>query len=110
VRQPKAGAITRSVLWPRLEKFLREYADIKVELITDYKLSDIVAKRYDAGVRFGEHVAKDMIAVRIGPEVSFAIARAPSYFAGCSLPMIPQDLLEHTCINLRLPTYGGLYA
>ncbi|PWC38792.1 LysR family transcriptional regulator [Azospirillum sp. TSO22-1] len=98
------------LLWPKLQIFLRAYPDIKVELINDYGLSDIVAERYDAGVRFGEQVAKDMISVRIGPDVRFAVVGAPSYFAGHPPPETPQDLIGHTCITLRLPTHGGIYA
>jgi DNA-binding transcriptional LysR family regulator len=99
-----------TILWPKLAKFLRKYPDVKVEIITDYGLTDIVAQRYDAGVRLGGQVAKDMIAVRIGPDMRMAVAGAPSYFANHSPPKKPQDLTGHNCINLRLPTYGGLYA
>ncbi len=99
-----------SVLWPALVKFLPRYPDIKVEISIDHALIDIVAQRYDAGVRSGEQVAKDMIAVRIGPDMRMAVVGAPSYFAEQSLPKKPQDLTDHNCINLRLPTYGGLYA
>src|SRR5712692_8651612 len=99
-----------TVLWPRLAKLLRKYPDIKVEITIDYGLTDIVAQRYDAGVRLGEQVAKDMIAVRIGPDMRMAVVGAPSYFAKRSPPKKPQDLTDHNCINLRLPTYGGLYA
>ncbi len=99
-----------SLLWPKLEAFLRDYPDIKVELANDYGLSDIVAERYDAGVRFGEQVAKDMIAVRIGPDVRFAVVGAPSYFDRYPSPEVPQDLVGHRCVTLRLPTHGGIYA
>ncbi len=99
-----------SVLWPALTKFLPRYPDIKVEITIDHALTDIVAQRYDAGVRFGEQVAKDMIAVRIGPDMRMAVVGAPSYFAKRPPPKKPQDLTDHNCINLRLPTYGGLYA
>src|SRR5437016_2479185 len=99
-----------SVLSPALTKFLPQYPDIKVEITVDHSLIDIVAQRYDAGVRSGEQVAKDMIAVRIGPDMRMAVVGAPSYFAKRSLPKKPQDLTDHNCINLRLPTYGGLYA
>jgi len=99
-----------TILWPRLTTLLRQYPDIKVELIIDYGLADIVAQRFDAGVRSGEQVAKDMIAMRIGPDMRMAVVGAPSYFATRSPPKKPQDLIGHTCINLRLPTYGGLYA
>lgn len=100
----------KSVLWPKLAKFLSDYPDINVEITVDYGLTDIVAERYDAGVRWGEQVAKDMIAVRIGPDLRFAVVGAKAYFAKRSIPKTPQDLLGHNCINLRLPTYGGLYA
>jgi DNA-binding transcriptional LysR family regulator len=99
-----------SVLWPALAKLLPDYPDIHVEVIVDYGLTNIVAERYDAGVRLGEQVAKDMIAVRIGPDFPMAIVGAPSYFERRSKPIKPQDLTGHACINLRLPTYGGLYA
>ncbi|CAO3442487.1 LysR family transcriptional regulator [Azospirillum largimobile] len=98
------------LLWPKLQPFLRAYPDIKVELINDYGLSDIVAERYDAGVRLGEQVAKDMISARIGPDIRFAVVGAPSYFAGHPVPGTPQDLIGHTCVTLRLPTHGGIYA
>src|SRR6266566_2357819 len=99
-----------TILFPKLAKFLPEYPDIKIEIIIDYGLTDIVAQRYDAGVRAGEQVAKDMIAVRIGPDIRMAVVGAPSYFAKRSPPKKPKDLNDHSCINLRLPTYGGLYA
>jgi len=99
-----------AILWPALAKLLPRYPYIKVELIVDYGLTDIVAERYDAGVRIGEQVAKDMIAVRIGPDFRMAVVGAPSYFAGRPKPKHPQDLTAHDCINIRLPTYGGIYA
>ena len=99
-----------TILWPKLAKFLRRYPDIKVEIIVDYGLVDIVAERFDAGVRSGEQVAKDMIAVRVGPDMRSAVIGAPSYFEGRSEPTRPQELISHNCINLRLPTRGGLYA
>jgi DNA-binding transcriptional LysR family regulator len=99
-----------AILLPKLAKLLREYPDIKVEIIIDYGLTDIVAQRYDAGVRSGEQVAKDMIAVRIGPDMRMAVVGAPSYFKGRSEPKKPQDLIDHNCIALRLPTHGGLYS
>ena len=100
----------RSVLWPALEKLLPDYPDIKVEIVIDYGLTDIVTERFDAGVRSGEMVAKDMVAVRIGPDMRSAVVGAPSYFAKRTRPRTPQDLPTHACINLRLPTHGGLYA
>ncbi len=99
-----------TILWPKLAKFLRQYPDIKVETIIDNGLTDIVAQRYDAGVRVGEQVAKDMIAVRIGPDIRMAVVGTPSYFRKRSEPKKPQDLIGHDCINLRLSTHGGLYA
>lgn len=100
----------REHLWPRLRDFLREYPEVTVELSVDYGLQDIVAEGYDAGVRMGEQVAKDMVAVRIGPDVRFVVVGAPSYFENRPIPATPRDLTDHSCINLRLPTYGGLYA
>jgi DNA-binding transcriptional LysR family regulator len=99
-----------TILWPALAKLLPDYPDIRVELIVDHGLTDIVAERYDAGVRLGEQVAKDMIAVRIGPDIRMAVVGAPSCFANRPRPKTPQDLTAHDCINLRLPTSGGLYA
>jgi len=99
-----------TILWPKLVKFLRQFPDIKVEIIIDNGLTDIVAQRFDAGVRAGEQVAKDMIAVRIGPDLRMAVVGAPAYFRKLSEPKKPQDLIGHDCINLRLSTHGGLYA
>ena len=99
-----------TILWPKLARFLRQYPDIKVETIIDNGLTDIVAQRYDAGVRAGEQVAKDMIAVRIGPDMRMAVVGTPSYFRNRSEPKKPQELIGHNCINLRLSTHGGLYA
>ena len=99
-----------AVLLPKLAPVLKEYPDIKVEMIVDYGLTDIVAQQYDAGVRSGEQVAKDMIAVRIGPDMRMAVVGAPSYLKKHRAPEKPQDLIGHSCINLRLLTHGGLYA
>jgi DNA-binding transcriptional LysR family regulator len=99
-----------AILLPKLAKLLRAYPDIKVEITVDYGLTDIVAQRYDAGVRSGEQVAKDMIAVRIGPDMRMAAVATPSYFKTKPEPKKPQDLIGHNCISLRLPTSGGLYA
>ena len=99
-----------AVLWPALEKLLPDYPDINVEIIVDYGLTDIVAERYDAGVRLGEQVAKDMIAVRVGPDMRMAVVGTPAYFTTRPKPLTPQDLTDHNCINLRLPTYGSVYA
>jgi DNA-binding transcriptional LysR family regulator len=102
--------VADTILWPKLAKLLGQYPDIKVEITIDYGLTDIVAQRYDAGVRSGEQVAKDMIAVRVGPDMRMAVVGAPSYFKSRSEPKTPQELIGHNCINLRLPTHGGLYA
>lgn len=99
-----------TLLWPKLVKFLPRYPDIKVEIIIDNGLTDIVAQRFDAGVRAGEQVAKDMIAAHIGPDLRTAVVGAPSYFRTHPEPKRPQDLIGHACINLRLSTHGGLYA
>src|SRR3712207_2266907 len=118
LREKPAGTVrvtadahaAEAVLWPALARLLPDYADIKVEIVIDYGLTDIVTERYDAGVRLGGIVAKDMIAVRIGPDMRMAVVGAPSYFTKRPQPRTPQDLTAHTCINLRLPTHGGLYA
>ena len=98
------------ILLPKLAKLLRAYPDIKVEIVIDYGLTDIVAQRFDAGVRSGEQMAKDMIAVRIAPDMRIAVVGAPSYFKRQLEPKRPQDLVNHNCIKLRLPTHGGVYA
>ena len=117
LREKPAGTIritstenaAEAVLWPALKTLLPDYPDIKVEIVIDYGLADLVAERYDAGVRFGEQVARDMIAVRIGPDIRMAVVGAPSYCARHPPPRVPQDLTHHHCINLRLPRHG-LYA
>jgi len=100
----------QAVLWPALARLLPAYPDITVEVVVDYGLTNIVAERYDAGVRLGEQVARDMIAVRIGPDMRMAVVGSPAYFARHPRPRTPQELTAHRCINLRLPTYGGIYA
>jgi DNA-binding transcriptional LysR family regulator len=97
-----------SILLPKLAALLPEYPDIKVEINTDYRMVDIVEQRFDAGVRLGESIAKDMIALRIGPDVRMAVVGTPAYFANRAMPKKPQDLTGHNCINVRLPTHGGL--
>lgn len=99
-----------TILWPSLTRFLRRYPDIAIELNIESGLTDIVAERFDAGVRLGEQVEKDMIAVPISPHMRMAVVGAPSYFAARPRPKMPRDLVDDDCINLRLPTYGGLYA
>lgn len=97
------------MLWPKLSKVLHDYPDVKVEFVTDYGLTDIVAERYDIGVRLGDTLAKDMIAARIAPDLRMVIVGAPAYLKR-HRPKTPQDLTAHRCINLRLPTRGGVYA
>lgn len=118
LREKPAGAVrittseyaAQAILWPVLSRLLPDYPDVRVEISIDLSLTDIVANRYDAGVRLGEQVAKDMIAVRIGPDMRMAVVGAPAYFERRPKPLRPQDLMDHNCINLRLPTYGGIYA
>ncbi|KGE76958.1 LysR family transcriptional regulator [Halomonas sp. ND22Bw] len=99
-----------SVIWPKLSPVLKDYPDLKVEVVTDYSLTDIVAEKFDAGVRLGEQVSEGMIAVRIGPDFRMLVVGSPGYFEGRTIPQAPQELTDHDCINLRLPTHGGLYA
>lgn len=99
----------QTVLWPVIDKFLNDYPDVQVEVNADYSLTDIVAGRFDAGVRLGEQLAKDMIAVRIGPQLRMAVIAAPSYFAAHGQPKTPHDLTRHKCINLRMWSSGALY-
>ena len=119
LREKPAGTIritateyaAEAILMPALGKILPLYPDISVEVLIDYGLTNIVAAQYDAGIRPGELVAKDMIAVRVGPDLRMAVVGAPSYFATRKKPRTPQDLTQHNCINLLLPTHGGsLYA
>ncbi|KZS49580.1 MULTISPECIES: LysR family transcriptional regulator [Rhizobium] len=98
---------TTSILWPAIERLLPEYPDIKFEITVDGALTDIVAERYDAGIRLGEQLNGDMIAVRIGPEMRMVVVGSPDYFTRHPKPSTPQDLTAHDCINIRLPTYGG---
>jgi len=118
LREKPAGSIritameyaTDTILLPKLARFLRNYPDIKVEIVIDYGLTDIVAQGFDAGVRSGEQVASGMIAVRIAPDMRMAVVGSPSYFKDRPEPKKPPDLIGHNCIGLRLPTHGGLYA
>jgi DNA-binding transcriptional LysR family regulator len=108
VRISAIDYVANSILWPKLVPLLRAYPDIKVEIGIDYGLVNIVAERYDAGVRRGDHVEKDMVAVRIGPPMRMAVVGSPSYFEARPEPKTPDDLVDHACVNLRLPTRGGL--
>jgi DNA-binding transcriptional LysR family regulator len=118
LREKPAGTIrittsehaANTVLWPALEKLLPRYPDIHVEMSITSGFTDIVAERFDAGVRLGEAVAKDMVAVRIGPDLRMAVVGSPAYFKKRPIPRTPQDLSEHQCINLRFLSSGGLYA
>lgn len=110
IRITAAEHAAQTVLWPSLERFLPQYPNIKVEVTVDYGLRDIVSDRYDAGIRLGEQVAKDMIATRIGPDMRMAVVCTPSYIEGKPHPITPHDLQQHNCINLRLPTLGSIYA
>jgi DNA-binding transcriptional LysR family regulator len=99
-----------TILWPKLATLLQDYPELRIEISISYGLIDIVAERYDAGVRLGDQVAKDMIAVRIAPDMRMVVVGAPRYFTSRAKPVIPQDLTVHNCANLRLPTHAGLYA
>ncbi|MCF3191772.1 LysR family transcriptional regulator [Pseudomonas bubulae] len=99
-----------AVLQPVLARLLPDHPDLSIEIIVDYGLTDIVAEGFDAGVRLGEQVAKDMIAMRIGPEMRMAVVGSPAYFSRYPKPVIPADLVAHNCITLRMPTHGGLFA
>jgi DNA-binding transcriptional LysR family regulator len=115
LRQKPAGTIritatehaADAIVLPALAKILPDHPDIKVEIVIDYGLTNIITEQYDAGIRPGELVAKDMIAVRVGPDLRMAVVGAPSYFVDRKRPRTPQDLTQHSCINLRLPTHGG---
>lgn len=109
IRLTSGEHAARSLVWPKLKPFLREYPEIHVELMVDNGFVDIVEGRFDAGIRLGESVNKDKVAVRIGPDIRMAIVAAPSYFADHPAPETPHDLQDHRCINMRLPTVGGLY-
>jgi DNA-binding transcriptional LysR family regulator len=110
IRISAAEHAANSVLWPKLAAFLPQYPDVNVEITLEYGMIDIVAGRYDAGVRLGDQVAKDMIAVRIAPDLGMAVVGTPAYFVGRAVPESPHELIHHNCINLRLSTHGGLYA
>lgn len=110
VRVSAGEHAAETIVWPALERLLPAYPDVTAEVVVDNGLTNIVAERLDAGVRLGEQVEKDMVAVRIGPDLRMAAVAAPSYFERRPKPRTPDDLTGHACINLRLPTRGGLYA
>lgn len=117
LRDKPAGSIritsvehaTKTILYPALRKLLPDFPDIKVEIVSDYGLVDIVADRFEAGVRLGEDVDKDMIAVRIAPDLQNAIVGSPAYLERNPPPLVPQDLVRHQCINLRISAVRGFY-
>jgi DNA-binding transcriptional LysR family regulator len=108
VRITTTDYAANNYVWPRLQPLLRQYPELKIELVNDYGLSDIVADRYDIGVRLGDQVAKDMIAVRIAPDMTIAIVGSPNYLKSKPVVKAPRDLTLHNCINLRLPTMNSL--
>ncbi|MET3552948.1 LysR family transcriptional regulator [Burkholderia sp. 567] len=99
-----------TIIWPKLRRVLPDYPDIRVELSVDYGLANVVEERYDIGVRYGDQVAKDMIAVRISPDIRMTMVASPAYLDGRKPPKTPQDLLDHDCVTLRLATAKGIYA
>lgn len=98
-----------TILWPKLSQLLPDYPELEVEIVTESRFSDIVSDKFDAGVRLGESIDQDMIAVRIGPDQRLALVGTPEYFARAGRPLHPRDLVGHACINLRLETRGNLY-
>ncbi|CTP92809.1 putative transcriptional regulator [Xanthomonas translucens pv. poae] len=108
IRITTAGHAADAYVWPKLAQVLPHYPDLKVELTVDYGLADIVAQRYDIGIRLGDQIAKDMIAVPISPPQRMAVVAVPDYFVHRTAPLAPAELAQHNCIGLRLPTHGGL--
>lgn len=109
IRLTTAEHAAGTLLWPALDRFLPKYPDIQVDVVIDYSLTDIAAGQYDAGIRLGEHVDKDMIAIPIGPDLRMAVVGTPACFEDRDRPQTPQDLTAHRCINMRLLSYGGMY-
>lgn len=110
VRITSSRHAAETILWPAVARMLRDYPDVSVEISIDGQLTDIIAERFDAGIRLGEQVEKDMIAVPIGPELRMAVVASPAYLAAHGRPGTPHDLTAHACINIRMPSRGGLYA
>lgn len=108
IRITAAEHAANAVLWPKLSAILADYPDVKVDINVDYGMTNIVKQRFDAGVRLGDQVEKDMVAVRIGPDFRMAVVASPAYLAARSRPLTPHDLQQHSCLNLRLPTHGNL--
>ncbi|MBB4100764.1 DNA-binding transcriptional LysR family regulator [Sphingomonas kyeonggiensis] len=109
IRLTTVDHAAETILWPALAKFLAEYPDIQIDLVVDNTLQDIVSQRFDAGIRMGERVARDMIAIRIGPEIRMAAVATPAYFKQHPKPRRPEDLAAHRCINMRFATLGNVY-
>jgi DNA-binding transcriptional LysR family regulator len=110
IRITSSRHAAETILMPAVKRLMTDYPDVNVEISIDQRFVDLVAERYDAGVRLGESIEKDMIAVRIGPELRMTVAGSPGYFERNPKPNTPHELTQHNCINLRLPTLGGLYA
>lgn len=110
IRITATDDIIAYVLRPKIEQFLKKYPDVKIEINADLKLVDIVAERFDAGIRLGEQVTKEMTSVPLTPDIRFVVVGTKSYFRKNPKPKVPHDLLKHQCITMRLPTYGGIYA
>ena len=109
IRITAIDLVADQILWPRLWPLLKEYPELRIEIATDYRLVDVVSERFDVGVRLGDQVAQDMVAVRIGPDTRTAIAASPAYLAAQGVPQLIEDLADHQCITLRLSS-GALYA
>lgn len=109
VRITSGDHVLRTVLLPRLLPLMHQYPDVNIEFDINYGLRDIVADRFDAGVRLGESIDKDMVALPIGPKLRMAAVASPAYFSQHPMPKVPADLTQHNCINIRFPTTGGLY-
>ncbi len=110
VRITSSRHAAEKILWPAVSSLIKTYPDVTVEISVDSHLTDIISDRFDAGVRLGEQIAKDMIAIPIGPDLRMAVVGAPSYFEKHGRPATPHELTEHSCINIRMQTKGGLYA
>lgn len=110
VRITSSRHAAETILWPAVAKMLSDYPEVSVEISIDGQLTDIIADRFDAGIRLGEQIEKDMIAVPIGPELRMAVVASPGYLAAHGRPGTPHDLTAHACINIRMPSRGGLYA
>ncbi len=109
IRISVSDSVSETLMWPAVKQFCTKYPEINVEINAENRLTDIVAERFDAGVRMGDQIAQDMIAVKISPEVHFAVVCSPAYLKNRNAPQIPADLLEHECINLRLNSFGANY-